>query len=622
MRIPDHIIDDVRAASDIVDIIGATVRLKKRGKNFLGLCPFHTEKTPSFTVSAEKQMYHCFGCGKGGNVFTYVMETEKVSFAEAVRSLAERAGITIPEEGRTPTPEETEAERLYSVTRFAARVFHDHLSSSEEGKEAFAYFHKRGFTDETIRSFGLGYSLNTWDSFVQKALSEGFSKDELLKTGLARTREDGSLYDYFRGRAMFPIIWTSGRVLGFGARKMREDDPIQGKYINSPETLIYNKSRVLYGLFHAKDAIRQEENAFMVEGYADLISLHQAGVRNVVASSGTALTEEQLHVLNRYTNAITLVYDADAAGSNATLRGIDLALERGFDVRIVTLPAGEDPDSYVQKRGGPEFRTLAERADSFIVYKAARLADTATFHSPEGKTAAIRSIVGSIAKVSDELKRTVFVKDVAQRFDLPESVLFRELERLRGTTRSTTTPPPALTREPRPAETSTQQPPPAMPREMPSEERDLLKLTLEGNPDVLRFIREQVPFEELTDPRVRTLMQFALEQYETTGTVDSQSVVTHVEGEGLKDLATDILMSRYELSRGWQAMEKEIEEPDPMRIAADAVQILRRKSIRRAMDENQHALRVAANAGEDTMEFIHRHQELMRLLRDLETKSK
>ena len=365
MRIADDKIDEVRNANDIIEVVSRYVGLKKRGKNYIGLCPFHKEKTPSFTVSAEKQMYHCFGCGKGGNLFTFLMEMDKVSFVEAVRSLASKAGIMIPEETAPMTEEQTEFENYYAICRFAGMHFFRNLTETEEGKEALNYFYKRGFTDEIIRTFGLGYSMNSWDAFVLKAEAEGFKTEDILKVGLARVRDDGSLYDYFRGRAMFPIFSTAGRVIGFGARKMREDDAIAGKYINSPESPLYNKSRVLFGLFHSKDAIRQEDNALMVEGYADLISLYQAGIRNVVASSGTALTEEQLTLIGRYSKNLTLVYDADSAGSSATVRGIDLALEHNLNVRIVELPEGEDPDSFVQKHGGNEFRERLANAISF-----------------------------------------------------------------------------------------------------------------------------------------------------------------------------------------------------------------------------------------------------------------
>ena len=616
MRIPDHIIDDVRAATDIVDVISGTVRLRKRGKNFLGLCPFHQEKTPSFTVSAEKQMYHCFGCGKGGNVFTFVMENEKISFAEAVRSLAERAGVSIPEEGRASGPAESEFERLYQLTRFAGRLFHEHMFETQEGKDALEYFHKRGFTDETIRGFGLGYSLNTWDSFVNRARQEGFTADELVKAGLARNREDGSLYDYFRGRAMFPILSTTNRVLGFGARKMREDDPIEGKYINSPETPIYNKSRVLFGLSHAREAIRQDDSVFMVEGYADLISLFQAGIRNVVASSGTALTEDQLRLIGRYTRNLTLMYDADSAGSNAMIRGIDLALAQDFDIRIVELPEGEDPDSFVQTHGGAAFRELARTGVSFIDFKAGKLKAQGLFNTAEGTTKAIRSIVESIAQVEDELKRTMFIKAVGEKYGVYENVLSRELGRIRGRrSRSDTPPAPAPAERAVPTADSTF---PPRTGDIPPEERDLLKLLIEGQPNVVQFILGNISLADLSDVRVRTVAELVINMLEETGTVDSVALVSGLPDKSLKGLVSDLVMDRYELSPRWQQMEKEIDEAEPVGVARDAVRIIRRKAIRSAMEENQHHMRDAAQAGEDTMPLMQRQLDLLRMLKELE----
>jgi DNA primase len=349
VRIPDEKIDEIRNASDIVDLISSYVSLKKRGKNYTGLCPFHKEKTPSFSVSPGKQMFYCFGCGKGGNVISFIMEHDKVSFLEAVRALADRVGISLPSDSPGDADKSTEQEALYALCREAQARFQHNLLESVEGKLALEYFRHRGFSDETIRLFGLGYSLNSWEDIAGMVRGKGLSLDQADRAGLLVRREDGSgFYDRFRGRAMFPIVSTSGRPIGFGARKMREDDPL-GKYINSPETPIYDKSRVLYGLFQAKEAIREREFAIMVEGYADLISVYQAGTRNIVASSGTALTEEQVQLLSHYTKRITLVYDADSAGSKATIRGVDLIIARGLDVNVVELPTGEDPDSFVRK---------------------------------------------------------------------------------------------------------------------------------------------------------------------------------------------------------------------------------------------------------------------------------
>lgn len=391
MRIPETKIDEIRSASNIVDVISSYVSLKKRGKNFLGLCPFHKEKTPSFNVSPDKQMYHCFGCGVGGNAFTFVMELEKVSFIEAVRTLADRAGITLPTEGGDTT-QATENEGLYNVCRLAGLHFHENLMSTVEGKLALEYFHHRGFADETIRKFGLGYSMNSWDDLLKHAQAKDIDTTILEKAGLVIRREDNSgLYDRFRGRAMFPIFSPSGRPIGFGARKMREDDPVPGKYINSPETPVYVKSQNLYGLFHAKEAIREKENAILVEGYADLISVFQAGIENIIASSGTALTEEQILLIGRYAKNITLVYDADSAGSKATMRGVDMIIENGLEVKVAELPAGEDPDSFVRKHGGKEFQKLLDGAVTFLDFKARSFQQQGLLETPEGQTRAVRS---------------------------------------------------------------------------------------------------------------------------------------------------------------------------------------------------------------------------------------
>jgi DNA primase len=617
MRIAEDKIDEIRTAHDIVELISGFVRLKKRGKNYLGLCPFHTEKTPSFTVSAEKQMYHCFGCGKGGNIFTFLMEMDKVSFVEAVRSLASKAGIQIPEEGRPAAEEQTEFENYYAVCRFAGMHFFRNLTETEEGKDALNYFYKRGFTDETIRTFGLGYAMNSWEVFVNKARAEGFKDEDISKVGLARVREDGSMYDYFRGRALFPIFSTQGRVIGFGARKMREDDAIAGKYINSPETPIYNKSRVLYGLFHSKDSIRQEDNALMVEGYADLISLYQAGIQNVVASSGTALTEEQLVLIRRYSKNLTLVYDADTAGSSATVRGIDLALEHELNVNIVELPEGDDPDSFVQKHGGNEFRERLKNTVSFIDFRAKQFKLAGAFTTAEGKTQAVRSLVQSIAKMKDELKRNFYVKEVAEKYDVYESVLFHELEQTlsqgKRLQRSGSLQKAGYSAHQTVAEI------PAIPEKkvIPPEERDILKLILEGNPDVIRFILSNISLIQFSDERAQRLGQLILDLYDEHGTIDAPAIVNEVQDYELKNLITDLALSRYELSPKWQEMEKEIDVPDPMMIAKDAVVAVRRKAIQKERENNKRLQDEAKNQGQDVKPYQHREMELYEMLKQL-----
>lgn len=621
MRIPPEKIEEIRSSNDIVDVIAQHVRLKKRGKNFVGLCPFHQEKTPSFTVSSEKQVYHCFGCGKGGNVFTFVMDFEKVSFAEAVRSLAEKTGITITYTD-VDQQQQSEIENLYNVCRFAGLHFYNNLTKSDEGKPALEYFHGRGFSDETIRTFGLGYSLDSWDGLVTRAKEEGFNRDDLLKAGLIRTREDGTDYDYFRGRAMFPIFSTSGRVLGFGARKLREDDPL-GKYINSPETPIYNKSRILFGLFHSKDAVRSEENAMMVEGYADLISLYQAGIRNVVASSGTALTEEQVQLISRYCKKLTLVYDADSAGSNATLRGMDIALAQDLDVTIVELPEGEDPDSFVRKNGGKEFLKLTEQAVSFIDFKAKQFLRSGAFATPEGKAQAVRSIVQSIAKMKDELKRNFYVKDVASKYDIYESILYRELdrwiaERARVVSGAAVGVRSQFSRAQAPSDGIVQAAS-GQRIEIPAAERDILKLLLEHQSDLVSFIFSYITLPELTTPRVKAIVELLLSRFDEHGPVSVTDLLHEIDDAEMKSIITDIVLSKYELSKQWQSNEVEIEEADPWTIARGAIVALKKQNLQKQVAENQRLLKETLQRGEDAMPIIRRHQELMRQLMEVES---
>lgn len=615
MRIPPEKIEEIRSAIDIVDVISQHVRLKKRGKSFTGLCPFHQEKTPSFTVSTEKQVYHCFGCGRGGNVFTFVMEFERISFTEAVRALAEKTGIVL---SFTESEQEhqSETESLYNVCRFAGLTFHNNLTRTDEGRTALEYFHQRGFTDETIRTFGLGYSMNSWDGFVNRAKEEGLKREDLLKAGLLRNREDGTDYDYFRGRAMFPIFITTGRVVGFGARKLREDDPL-GKYINSPETPIYNKSRILFGLFHSKDAVRSEDNALMVEGYADLISLYQAGIQNVVASSGTALTEEQVQLIARYTKKLTLVYDADSAGSNATLRGMDLALAQDLDISIVELPEGEDPDSFVMKSGGKEFRKLLGQSISFIDFKAKQFLRAGAFATPEGKAQAVRSIVQSIAKMRDELKRNFYIKEVAAKYDVYESILYRELDRwvpgrAPGSGMNLSRPSGASTVGPG-AEASRSAAGAQNPKSIPVVERDILKLLLEHQEQMMGFIFSHLNLSEITDPQIKTVMEFLLARYDERGAGQVTEIVGEIEDPLLKNLVTDIVMSRYEVSKRWELRKSET-DPDPMGIARDVLVALRKRTLQRQIEENQKALKEAGSRGEDPQAYVQRHLDLTKEL--------
>jgi len=613
MRISDSTIDQVRNANDIVDVVGLHVALKKRGKNYVGRCPFHTEKTPSFTVSAEKQVYHCFGCGKGGNVFTFIMELEKVSFVEAVRSLAERVGITIETDQRTDQ-EATENEQLYEACRIAGKYFYSSLTETGEGKTALEYLRGRGFADETIRVFGLGYSPKAWDALAEHLKREKHDLSFFLKAGLLRTRDDGSVYDYFRGRAMFPVFSASGRALAFGARKLYDDDQL-GKYINSPETPIYSKSRALYGLFQAKEAIREGRNAILVEGYADMVSLYQAGVQNVVASSGTALTAEQVQLVHRYADDLTLVYDADAAGSGATLRGLDIALENGMDVHIVELPEGHDPDSFIRGEGREAFREHLEKRRSFIEYKARRLLAKGPESGPEQKASAVRSIVQSIGKIPDELKRNFFIKDVAQKFDLYESVLHRELEKWAPHVE------PAR-RSPVRGQAIARQTPPASEDSsaaLPAGEADILKLLLENSPEVVEYIFSEITLSDFRHAQARRLAEAILSLQTEQGVGDLPHLLDRLEDPALRGLVTDLALGKYQVSAGWGEREIEIHEADPFVVARGAIYGIKYEAIMRSIRDNLLKLKTAAVGSDEARHYSSIHLELQRRLKDLES---
>ncbi len=417
----------------IEEVVGEFVSLKKRGVNLLGRCPFHNEKTPSFTVSPAKGIYKCFGCGKAGNSVNFIMEHEHYTYPEALRYLAKKYNIEVDEDFNKEADTESDhaKESQYIISSFAAKYFHENLLNHDEGKAiGLTYFRERGFSDATIIKFQLGYSLTEWGSFTDEALKNGYSIEFLEKTGLTIVNESKKQYDRFRGRVMFPIHNLSGRVVGFGGRIIKTD-PKSPKYVNSPQSDIYNKSNILYGAYQAKKAIINLNTCYLVEGYTDVISLHQSGVENVVASSGTSLTIEQIRLIGRYSKNITVLYDADPAGIKASLRGIDLILEEGLNVKVVLFPEGEDPDSYSKKVSATELKDyLNKSAVDFILFKTnLLLADTKG--DPVAKASLIKDIIATIAKIPDPIIRSTYIKECSSLMEVSEPVLIAELNKLR-----------------------------------------------------------------------------------------------------------------------------------------------------------------------------------------------
>ncbi len=428
MRIPESKIEEIRNSANIVDIISEYVQLRKRGKNYIGLCPFHSEKTPSFTVSEEKQIFHCFGCHTGGNVFKFLTEFHKISFVEAVQELAEQLGITLEYEEGASTEKQSEQEELYDINTEAARHFSNNLLNDPEGEIARQYFQNRNIKPQTLRAFGLGYALNGWENLINYLKQKNIDLEKALQLGLIGRNNDGRLFDKLAGRLIFPIFSPNGRVVAFAGRIMGKDAK-GAKYINSPESVIYVKGRILYGLSHAKDEIRRINKAILVEGYMDLISLYQSGIKNVVAVSGTALTDEQVLLLSRYTKNVVLIFDADTAGINASMRSIEILLKKDFDIKIASLPKGEDPDSFVHKFGKAEFEEVIKNADNFLEYQTAYFEDKGMFNDPATTVDAIRELVKPIALIDDDLKRNVLVKNIARKFNLREKLIENELIR-------------------------------------------------------------------------------------------------------------------------------------------------------------------------------------------------
>ncbi len=431
-------IDQVYETARLEEVIGDFVQLKKSGSNFKGLSPFTDERTPSFMVSPVKQIWKDFSSGKGGNVVAFLMEHEHFTYPEAIKYLAKKYNIEVEETERTDEQKQQASEResMYLVSDFAKGYFSDILWESELGKAiGLSYFKERGFTDETIKKFDLGYCLDLWDGFTTAALEKGYQLNYLEKTGLTIVKEDASdpnnskKFDRFKARVMFPIHSMSGRILGFGGRILTNDKKA-AKYLNSPESDIYHKSKVLYGIYYAKQAIAKEDNCYLVEGYTDVIQFYQRGIQNVVSSSGTALTPEQIRLINRLTKNITVLFDGDAAGLRASLRGIDLILEQGMNVKICTFPQGEDPDSFSKHNELEDvLEYLKDNSKDFIQFKANLLAGEAA-NDPIKKADTVRDIVNSISKIPDAIKREIYIQECAQIMGMSEGVLFSTLAQI------------------------------------------------------------------------------------------------------------------------------------------------------------------------------------------------
>ncbi len=484
--IPDAVLNQIQDRVDIVELVSKYVPLKKAGRNFKGNCPFHHEKTPSFMVSPDKQIFHCFGCGAGGNVFSFLMKTEKQDFREAVETLADSVGIEIPKD-KTLSTEQLERSALFlKANQLALDFYHDVLLKRKEAAKAKGYLEKRGILEKTIDEFKLGYALESWDELI-RAVKGKVPEAVLEKVGLILSKKDGGFYDRFRHRIIFPILDAKGACLGFGGRVLDDSLP---KYLNSPESEIYSKGRHLYGLFQARKAVRDTDQVIVVEGYMDLIACHQAGVQNVVASLGTALTNEQVRLIKRHTKNVFILYDADKAGEMATLRGLELFLEEGLEVKIVRLSTGHDPDAFIQQFGVEKFRQELGKAKTLFDFRLTLLKTQFDAKSLEGKVKIANEMVLLLAKVPNEILRNAWLKELARELSLSEEALLSEMKK--GGSRFRNIPAAAVSA-------------PRAESVLNSAEKFLIGLLLE-NPDWVAGVTEEVRLEDFQNEKARQIL--------------------------------------------------------------------------------------------------------------------
>lgn len=550
MRIPEDKIDEIRNAADIIDVISTHVHLKKRGKNFIGLCPFHQEKTPSFTVSDDKQIYHCFGCGAGGNIFKFLMEFKNISFVEAVEEIAERLGIKIELESTQFDAQQNELEELYELNILAARFFSDNLLKSADGEQAREYLKRRNIKLHIQKIFGIGYAPYGWDNFLAHAKENKVDLTKAKLLGLIDTNDKGEYYDKYRGRVIFPIFSPNGRVIAFGGRVL-ENQENAAKYINSPESQIYSKRRSLYGLFHSKEDIRKLDRAILVEGYMDLVSLFQAGVKNVVASSGTSLTEEQVQLLSRFTKNIIILFDADPAGQKASLRSIEILLKQDFEVKVIALPKGEDPDSFIIKYGKEKFDEEVSRAKNFLEYQTAQFEEQGLFEDSADMTKAIRELVKTLALVSDELKRNLLMKTIAKRFNLREKLIESELNTFLDQQKERSSP---IGERPDQRIAARQSPEQfALSAKTENEnpyEKELIRLLYSGDEQVISHILENLSLENFSNHKLRKLAEIVNTGYDEQQ-ISPAYLIDKIPDEDSREFIFDLTLSDETISKKW-----------------------------------------------------------------------
>lgn len=608
MRISETKIDEIRNSADIVDVVGGYVQLRKRGKNFIGLCPFHQEKTPSFTVSDDKQIYHCFGCGNGGNIFKFLMEFKNISFVEAVEEVADHLGIKIQYD-ESPSEQQNELEVYYDINVFAARFFVEHLTKNSEAEEAREYLKLRGIKPQTQRSFGIGFAPFGWDNFLNQAKQNKIDLTKAKQLGLIDTNERGEYYDKFRARIVFPIFSPNGRVIAFGGRVLQNADNV-AKYLNSPESQIYSKRKSLYGLFHSKDEIRKLDRAILVEGYMDLVSLYQAGVKNVVASSGTSLTDEQIQLLSRFTRNIFVLFDADSAGQRAALRSIELLLKQDFEVKVISLPKGEDPDSFINRFGKERFDEEVTRSVNFLEYQTAQFEQQGLFEDPAEMTKAIRELVRTLALVNDELKRNLLMKTISKKFNLREKLIESELNGALSQNKSKLDS--QTTRQTIRIESSTLDSKMQLtikPANENPNEKELLRLLFSGEEKIIGYIFDNVAIESFVNSNFMKLAELVHDGW-NDGKYSPADLVEKIESPELKNFVMKLTLTDEMISKKWDdlAFNGKVEKDT----FEHAVETVRSFQIFQIEDEIKRNNQIIAESKDERLhiELLNRNREL------------
>lgn len=545
MKISNEKINEIARANDIVDVISQYVRVKKAGKNFIALCPFHPDKNPSMHISQSKQVYHCFSCKAGGNVYTFVQNYEKISFMDAVIKLAKRAGIELKQSEYAPDLN-NEITKLFEINKLAAKFYFDRLRElqGEEKDFVYEYLDKRKLKKNTIVTFGIGYAPKGWNNLHSYFIDNGlFTEKDLVKAGLLREKENNRYYDTFRGRIIFPIFNESGKPVAFGARKIYDDDEIAGKYINSPETPVYQKRQVLYGLNFAADDIRRKNEVIIVEGYMDLISLHQAGINNVVASSGTAFTIEQVKLLSRYTNNITLLFDADAAGVKAAKSGMLLVLEEDLNLNIVTLPEGEDPDSVISTKGTDGFKKFLEDKKSLIEFITLLYSKDNKLSKPEDKALFVKEVISYISHIPDAIKRAFYIQDIARKYNLYESELHEELGKIIRQNKRESFPKSSVVIPQNEKTTENKKS-----GKIPAEELELIEIFLSADEDSITYLENNLEINFIESKVIKEIVEIFLDELINSGEINPGMILDKMPSEEAKTIVREKSFSKYSIS--------------------------------------------------------------------------